>query len=295
MIGIAVALIFSLFLHVSCCSAAPLFAVARIHTPVLNTPDFHAIFGGKDGITLQKDECGQLRSLEFVALPGAVFTIDAELKKGNRKIYRVKTTDYPYPSKRGYFVDAGFVTIHGRKPPERTATLPTREMIITSLRKRVGSRYVWGGNNPEGIAELFSWYPPAEMSRLEEADKNLWMLAGIDCSGLLYEATGGYTPRNTSTLLHFGKSVSVAGKSQQEITASLEPLDLLVWPGHVLIVLDSGTIIESRLVCHEPDKGVRIRPIADALNDIMKKRKPADIVKNGRSEFVIRRWYGIRE
>ena len=293
MVKTATALIFSLFLPISCCSAEPLFAVARIHTPVLNTPDFHAVFGGKDGKTLQKDECGQLRSLEFVALPGAVFTIEAELTTGNQRIYRVQTTDYPYPSQHGYYLDARFVEIHGRKPPERTAPLPAREMILTSLKKRAGSRYVWGGNKAEGIAELLSWYPPADKTSLGDADKKLWMLAGIDCSGLLYEATGGYTPRNTSAMLHFGESVSIAGKSLPEITALLKPLDLLVWPGHVLIVLDNNTLIESRLVCHEPDKGVRIRPLAGALSDIMKRRKPADVVKNGTGEFVIRRWYGV--
>lgn len=291
LIRTASVIILMLFLHISCYAAEPLFAVALLKTPVLNTPDFHSIFGGKDGKTLQKDRCGQLRSLEFVALPGTVFNIEAELKSGNRKIYRVKTADYPYPSKRGYFVDAGFVKLQGSKPSERTAILPAKESIIAALKKREGSRYVWGGNSAAGIAELLSWYPPADMAKLADADKSLWMLAGIDCSGLLYEATEGYTPRNTSALLNFGKSVSVAGKSRQEIMASLKPLDLLVWPGHVLIVIDGNSIIESHLVCSEPDKGVRIRPIADALSDIMKKRKPADVVKNGTGEFVVRRWY----
>ena len=119
------------------------------------------------------------------------------------------------------------------------------------------------------------------------------MLAGVDCSGLLYEATNGFTPRNTSALLHFGKNVSIAGKSRQAITALLQPLDLLVWPGHVIIVIDGGNAIESRLVCQEPDKGVRIRPLADAMSEIMKKRRPADEVQNDREEFVVRRWYGM--
>ena len=295
MIRSLAALILSLFLPVSSSAAESHFAVARIHTPVLNTPDFPAVFGGKDGNTLQEDECGQLGSLEFVALPGTVFTMEAELRQGSQKIYRVKTADYPYPAKSGYFVDARFVTLQADRPPERTAVLPAKDDIIAALRKRAGSRYVWGGNNAEGIAELLLWYPPAINSTLSDAELNLWTLAGVDCSGLLYEATCGYTPRNTSALLHFGKSVSVAGKSLPEITASLQPLDLLVWPGHVLIVLDGNTLIESRLVCHEPEKGVRIRPIAEALNDIMKKRKPADGVKNGRSEFVVRRWYGVSQ
>jgi len=295
MIRLLAALLISSFLPISSYAAEPLFAVAVLHTPVLNTPDFHAVFGGKDGKTLQKDNCGQLRALEFVALPGTVFSIEAEFKSGKRKIYRVKTSDYPYPSKRGYFVDAGFVALQSSKPPERATTLPTEEKIIASLKKREGSRYVWGGNKADGIAELLAWYPPGDQALLSQADKNLWMLAGIDCSGLLYEATGGYTPRNTSALLHFGTGVTIAGKNRQAITASLKPLDLLVWPGHVIIVIDGGNTIESRLVCHEADKGVRIRPLAAALSEIMKKRTPADVVHNAREEFVVRRWYGLTE
>ena len=295
MLRSAAAIILVLFLHVSGYASEPLFAVAWTHTPVLNSADFGSVFGGDDGKTLLKDECGQLRSLEFVALPGTVFRIAAELKVRDRKIYRVETSDYPYPSKHGYFVDARFVRIQGSKPAERTPALPAKEEIITALKKRVGSRYVWGGNSSDGVAQLLSWYPPAAKSRLSHADKNLWMLAGIDCSGLLYEATGGYTPRNTSALVNFGKGVTVAGKSPKDITAAIKPLDLLVWPGHVLIVIDGNNVIESRLVCHEPDKGVRIRPLADVLTDVMKKRQLVDAIKNGAGEFVVRRWYGAAE
>jgi cell wall-associated NlpC family hydrolase len=292
MIRTATAFMFSVLLHAGSCAAEPLYAVALTRTPVLNTPDFRSVFGGRDGKTLQKDECGQLRSLEFVALPGTVFRVDAESRSGQRKIYRVQTADYPYPSRHGYFVDAGSVRLHDRRPPERAASLPTREKILAALKKRVGSRYVWGGNAAGGVAELLSWYPPAEKSALGDADRKIWMLAGVDCSGLLYEATDGATPRNTSALLTFGTSVSAAGKSRAEITASLEPLDLIVWPGHVLIMLDGGEIIESRLDCREPGRGVRIRPVAAALEEIMKRRRPADALIDGKGEFVIRRWFG---
>lgn len=287
----AFALIFFLAFSSGASAAERLYAVALTATPVLDTPDFIAVFGGKDGKSLLKDDCGQLRSLEFVALPGTVFSIEAELKGYKRKIYRVETTAYPYPSKRGYFVDAGFVALHKNRPPERTATLPAKEELIKTLKSRVGSRYVWGGNSPDGVGRLLSWYPPAEGSSLSQADINLWQLAGVDCSGLLYEATDGYTPRNTSALVNYGKGVAVAGKSREVITAALKPLDLLVWPGHVLIVIDDNNVIESRLVCSEPDKGVRIRPLADVLSDVMKRRKPADAIKNGGGEFVVRRWY----
>lgn len=295
MIKAAVVLIFSLSLPVCSSAAETLFAVARGHTPVLNISDFSAVFGSKDGQTLRKDECGQLQSLEFVALPGTVFEIEEELKNSRQKIYRVKTADYPYPAENGYFVDARFVELRADKPLERTVVLPPVDEIIADLKKRAGSRYVWGGNSTAGVAEMLLWYPPAKKSVLSAAELNLWALGGVDCSGLLYEATGGYTPRNTSALVNYGKGVPVAGKSLAEIAAVLQPLDLLVWLGHVLIVLDDDTIIESRLLCNEPEKGVRIRSTADTLEALMKVREPADSIKNGRGEFVVRRWYSVSQ
>jgi cell wall-associated NlpC family hydrolase len=291
MIRSAAALLLVLALQVSAYGAERLFAVAATHTPVLNSPDFTSVFGGSDGKTLQTDNCGQLRSLEFVALPGTVFRIEEELLISGRKIFRVTTDEYPYPSKTGYFVDAGVLKVSGAKPPERRKILPSAEEILSALKKRVGTGYVWGGNVAAGVPEMTSWYPPFGSSSLRSADRKLWQLAGVDCSGLLYEATGGFTPRNTSALLSFGTPVRIAGKSRKEIGSLLQPLDLIVWPGHVMIVIDGDSIIESRLVCHEPDKGVRISTAADALGEIMKKRKPADAIKNGGKEFVVRRWY----
>jgi hypothetical protein len=123
----------------------------------------------------------------------------------------------------------------------------------------------------------------------------LWQLAGVDCSGILYEATGGYTPRNTSSLAEFGRPVSIAGKTAEQIAAQLQPLDLIVWPRHVLIVLDGGRVIESRLVCKKPSEGVRIRASKDALAEIMHQRKAVDSIISGTGEFVVRRWYGETE
>lgn len=272
-------------------AAGTVFAVAVTDTPVLNTPDFKSVFGGKDGRTLRKDRCGQLRSLEFVALPGTVFTVEEEIWKSGRKIYRVTTSDYPYPATGGYYVDAGFTRIQQDRPAERKALLPTKEEIIASLKKMNNSRYVWGGNSSHGIAGTVQQYPPAGGGALSSADADLWRVRGVDCSGLLYEATGGYTPRNTSALVSFGRSVSIAGRSLKEIAAVLMPLDLIVWPGHVLIVIDGNNVIESRLACEEPEKGVRISTLDSALAGVMSRRKPVDSLKNSGKEFVVRRWY----
>ncbi|MGD0584971.1 MAG: peptidoglycan endopeptidase, partial [Oryzomonas sp.] len=54
------------------CGAAS-YGVARSATPVLNSPAFSDVFGGADGRSLKTDRCGQVRQLEFIALPGTVF------------------------------------------------------------------------------------------------------------------------------------------------------------------------------------------------------------------------------
>lgn len=270
----------------------PIFAVARTNTPVLNTPDFNTVFGGIDGRNLKKDACGQLRSLEFIAMPETLFRIEDELNKDGRKIYRVTTDDYPYPSKNGFFVESDFVRLYKDKPRERPRNLPSEDVILARLKSADNSRYVWGGNVAKGVQEMLERYPAGR--NLPPVDRDILTMHGVDCSGLLYEATGGFTPRNTSSLVNYGSAVKISGKSLRQISADLKPLDLIVWPGHVMIVIDGGKVIESRLVCSKPENGVRIRGINEALTEIMKKRKPADLISSSSGEFVVRRWYQLQ-
>jgi cell wall-associated NlpC family hydrolase len=124
--------------------------------------------------------------------------------------------------------------------------------------------------------------------------RNSLILAGLDCSGLLYQASNGWTPRNTSQLISYGQPVAIAGKSAAEIVRQLEPLDLIVWNGHVIIVLDGETVIESRLECGKKGNGgVVLTPLRRRLTEIMRVRKPVDSwPQNGklRDVFVVRRW-----
>jgi cell wall-associated NlpC family hydrolase len=220
--------------------------------------------------------------VEFVALPGTVFTVNSEVHQGDRTVYRVSSDDYPYPTTKGYYLDSRTVRPEAAKPAERSRSLPEKGAIIAAMKKRLGSGYVWGGNSAEGVRDRWgSGRDP--------------VLVGLDCSGLLYEATGGYTPRNTSALVRYGRGVAIAGKGASGLARELRPLDLIVWPGHVLIVIDGGNVIESRLVCGNPREGVRIRPLQAALTEIMGKRRPADSIVEGSKEFVVRRWYGEGE
>jgi len=273
------------------------YAIASLPTPVLNTPDFSFVFGNTDGKTLHLDAAGVLREVEFIALPATVFTIEKTIKRGTATLYQVTTVDYPYPTDKGYFIDSRFVATTATKLPGRLKTLPDKQVIISRLLTAEGSRYIWGGNVKAGIPQLLSFYPPH--SPLHPDIRDQWILKGVDCSGLLYEATDGYTPRNTSTLISFGKPVSIANVPSDQIINTVEPLDIIVWEGHVIIILDRDRVIESRLdydtQLEGNQGGVRVRSLRKVLEETLMQRIPVDKYDDDRAgekkRFVIRRWY----
>lgn len=256
----------------------PRHAVAISFAPVLNTPDFAGTFSGD----YELDPCEGVRPMEFIALPGTLFTIQGELVRDGVKVFRVTTNDYPFRTRKGLFVDARFVQLAAGPVQERPRHLPEKEEIQSRLLSALGKPYVWGGNVKGGVPLIRKYYPQGDP------------LAGVDCSGLLYEATDGFTTRNTSALIDFGAPVRVAGLAAEEVAAKLQPLDLLVWNGHVMIVLDQDSVIESRMGCGGKRSGVMLTPKLELLREIMKTRKPADSFPKGSAgakSFVVRRWF----
>ena len=247
---------------------------------------------GADRKTLKSDRCGQVRELEFIALPGTVFSILGESRDGDTSVLRVATDEYPTPPGKKLYLDSRFLDLRHDPPPPRTRHLPQRQEIIAALRDAIGSPYVWGGNVQQGVGELEEFFYRGTVSPDQRSVLNL---AGLDCSGLLYQASAGWTPRNTSQLLAFGRGLPIAGKTTDEIAGLLEALDLIVWNGHVLIVLDRQTIIESRLECGKPGNGgVLTTPLHRRLAEIMRTRRPLDSWPadgKRRDAFVVRRWY----
>lgn len=269
------------------------YAVARSAAPVLNTPAFSTVFGGTDGKTLKTDRCGQVRELEFIALPGTAFRLLDEIGHNGTTVYRVETDEYPAPAGTGLYLDSRFMEIRNAKPVNRKLELPPRDKILSSMKDAIGSPYVWGGNLRQGVAELATMFYHAPVGSRQ-------LLAGVDCSGLLYEATSGWTPRNTSQLVSFGTGMPIAGKTAEALIRELKPLDLIVWKGHVIIVMDGGTVIESRLECGSKGSGgVVATPLRQRMAEIMRLRRPADSwPTDGRQRdvFVVRRWMeGPRE
>jgi hypothetical protein len=273
----------------------PRYAVAIEPVPVLNTPDFRSVFGGNDGKTLALDPCGQPRALEFIALPGTAFQIESIIQDFSIPVYRVTSDDYPYPSKTGYYIDSRMVRTTGSRPKPRPCSLPKPETILARLTSAVGTRYLWGSNLRQGIPAMLSLYPPASGRTLDSGTQESWTLQGLDCSGLLYEATAGWTPRNTSALVAYGSPVKIAGLDADGIVQIVQPLDLIVWKGHVMIVLDRERLIESRLDCKGTTGGVTIRNLREALQQLLASRRPLNTYTENNSTapkgFVIRRWY----
>ncbi len=263
------------------------FAVARGPVPVFNVPDVASIGGsGRPG----PDRCGQVRELEFIALAGTAFRILSRQTRSGILVYRVTTAEYSAPPGRELFIDARQVDELQEAPPERTRRLPEKSEIIRRLKSQRGLPYFWGSNRADGLEGLVPQHEAGPDSSRTPS------LAGLDCSGLLYQATDGWTPRNTSELVHFGTGVPIAGKTVHQIIVLLKPLDLIVWNGHVVIVLDPETAIESRLECgRKKNGGVITTRLAARLSQIMAGRKPADSwPRQGRPagrEFVVRRWY----
>lgn len=282
----------SLFAWFLPCEASE-FAVARSFTPVLNTADLKAVFGGTGGQNLKTDRCGQVRELEYIALPGAVFTILKKLRVGAIDILQVETDEYPTPLNKRLYVDSRFLELEHTLPAMRRRLLPTRDEVVAALRAAVGSSYTWGGNVQNGVPGLLDLF----YTGINSNDTKRLTLAGLDCSGLLYHATGGCTPRNSSQLLSFGQAVEIAGKPISEIVALLQPLDLIVWNGHVVIVIDQQTAIESRLQCGKPGNGgVVMSALPQRIIEITRTRRPANSWPNDkktREIFVVRRWYGL--
>jgi cell wall-associated NlpC family hydrolase len=253
------------------------FAVAREAVPVFSDPAHPVLMAGAGEAGLPHDPCGQVGSLEFVSLPATPFRVHECSTNGRTTVCRVATDAYPEPVGKHLYLDASFLSFTSEAPPPRRSVLPSREELQRLLEGRLGTPYVWGGNLARGVG-----------SGTEKAFR------GVDCSGLLYEVTDGFTLRNTSELIRFGKGVSVNGLSAADLAARLEPLDLLVWDGHVIIVLDRERTIESRLDCGAHGHGgVVIRPLAETVARLLAGRKAADEWPVGGGKFfVVRRWYG---
>ncbi|MBX7262814.1 MAG: C40 family peptidase [Chitinophagaceae bacterium] len=260
------------------------FAIAINYTPVLNSNNFSTVFGGVNGNQIKLDKQGLIREMEFIAYPKTVFNIVKTIPQKGYNIYEITTNDYPYSNKKLY-IDSRFVKLSKLKPTERVTKLPNQQDILSRMKKLEGFPYMWGGNTPNGVIEMLNLYKPK--GTINQTTKNLWILKGVDCSGLIYQATDGFTPRNTSSLVNYGNAVdNIENLNASQIAKLLKPLDLIVWNGHVVVVYNETTTIEST-----PDGGVKTTDLTKRLQIILKDKKPVNNWNNTSGKrFVVRRW-----
>lgn len=283
--------------------------MSQLQYGVVNTPApvFNKLIFGE----LVLDDWGTYDPMAFTAYQGTAVTIQEEVKQNNFDIYRITTKEYP-SAEETLYIDARFVDIHDTPQPERTITLPTQDEIIASLTSQVGKPYIWGGNYSAGLPVLKEYL--AKDFDQTTSPQNVLLGEGGDCSGILWEATDGYTPRNTSQLITFGEAVDIENKSASEIIPLLQPLDIIVWKGHNIIVLPNGQAIESRWAYDgsEPedftsiwvrDHGVKIHSLEDVFAFVMNEKgkipvnnyenNTAGLDQEGKAKpvFVVKRWY----
>ncbi|MBI5345998.1 MAG: peptidoglycan endopeptidase [Chlamydiae bacterium] len=248
-------------------------------TPILNTENFEDVFGGLDGSTLALDMKGHLRALEFTALPGMIFKVE---KKCQNFILQVSCLFYPGT----LYIDSRFTNPCNEEMDFlKHGFLEIKEKeILSKIEQMIGLDYCWGSNYSQGIDQMLFLYAPQK--KLDDSMLKKWTMSGIDCSGILYEATNGYTPRNTSKLVFFGQGVTIENKSPEEIVDLLRPLDLIVWKGHVIVVQNKTFVIES-----VEEKGVVKTSCLKKLKEIFSQRKGVNEWNDQDfKKFVIRRW-----
>jgi hypothetical protein len=260
------------------------FSIAKKPTPLLDTPDFHQVFGGNDGCSLPLDSQKLMRHLSAIAFPGTKFEL---LKPCSDFIYQAFSHDHRLEK---LYIDSRFLEEVDADHPERKKKLPGCQQIIEKLESLLGVAYIWGGNWHVGIPDMKTFYPPkAPFKTLDPVVQKTWIMEGVDCSGLLYQATDGITPRATSLMTNYGITVPIYKKTKKEILDSLIPMDLIIISNHVFIVIEKGHVIESR-----GGKGVIKTSLDECYEEFLKSRSGIDnwdlslTVKN---PFIVRRWH----
>ncbi len=268
----------------------PEYARASAATPVYGDRFFPNTIGFANNLNRR---VRLYHSLLFTAYPNTAFTVLDRQNVGGVQVVRVTTAEYPC---QACYVDARNLAFAGKPFPERQAKLPSRRAILQFLENAAarGVPYCWGCNFTAGVPSMRRDY--ALTAR--QLARYPWDFAGLDCSGILFEATDGVTPRDTNRLLVYGDPVPVKGKSEAQIRALLQPLDLIIWQGHMLIVLENGFVVESanRYRRQFVRKAIK-SPLAQRLGEIVWQRRPVnnyyDMRFSGAKRFVVRRWYGI--
>jgi hypothetical protein len=274
------------------------YAVSVIPTTIYNTANFYKAYEIKNNKLIARDKSNLVREIEAQTFPGTVWKIKEKLNTNNIDVYKAQTPEYwNTPEDFYFYIDARSVKTKFIRPKARKLILPSKEKLLEKLYRIKEETqkelipYVWGGNILEGIPDNKNFYDKNNsFEDLNNWDKKQFLLQGLDCTGLIYYITNGYTPRNSSWWRTFGDPVEIEDQNIEQIISSVEPLDVIVHQGHVLMILNKEETIESRL---SKGGGVVVTPIRERFEELFETKVPLNHAPAGRSEnswFVIRRF-----
>lgn len=271
-------------------TATPVFQLPR------DNPDINEIMWGPWTSWMRLDESNLIREVIVVYPKDTVFSLVKKMMKWKFTYYEVRTNEFDGKTSdtHSYYIDSRFVEVTDDMPHQTISPLPSAEQILLNMHNAIGSTYVWWWTYYQWVPELASYFPSS--SQLDANHLKMKTLKWVDCSWLLYQATKGYTPRNSHGLLSYWKPVEIEWLNVNQIAQKLRPLDLIVWWGHVIIVYDATHVIESRWYPSFKG-GVMMTNTQERLREIMETRQPVDnwydSKKSSKEKFVVRRWYGI--
>ena len=276
------------------------YAVTKLPTPVYilawDDVDINWIMGWKNTTWVHFDDYNTIDELDVVLLPWTSVTLLKEIKTWWNLYYQIRTREFDawLWSEENLYIDSRFVENIDYKAWERKSILPSKEEIIQNLYAALWTQYVWWWNWYQWISEIDDFYETPVDVELSELEHEYKILQWTDCSGLLWQATDWYTPRNTRGLLTFWSGVAISWNTIDEIVNKVEPLDLIVWAWHVIVILDKEHAIES-LRKENFEWGAEVVDLHERLEDIFTKRYPVDEYNESflleKEKFVVRRWY----
>lgn len=127
-----------------------MFVTAIKNTPIFNTREIEKVFA----VPLPFDNVFLLRQLETIVYRDTSF----EVVQVFDQVLQVKTTAYftTYP----LYIDRRFVKPCEEEPKQKPITLPSKKKLLERFLSFPKTPYIWGGNVPEGVPELLTYYPP---------------------------------------------------------------------------------------------------------------------------------------
>lgn len=165
-------------------------------------------------------------------------------------VVRVVTSAYHrYAIEPLFALDAVLEPFRGHCEPG-AGRPPKRADVLARLLELLGTPYLFGGTSERGSPRQRQVL--VELGAFEERDLDhpeldrIARAHGIDCSGLLNAATEGFFIGDSRDTVHLGPVLDLReGTPPDEVARMLEPLDVIVWQGHMVIAMGDGRIIQS--------------------------------------------------